>query len=90
MENKLAHKRGGFIKASQFLFFSLIFLQNLCTAQTHGKGFIKMFLPDGHAITAELAVSDDERQLGLMYRKKINSDRECFLFWSRKIFILSG
>jgi uncharacterized membrane protein (UPF0127 family) len=86
MENKLPHKRGGFIKASQLLFFSLIFLQNLCTSQTQEKGFIKMFLPDGYAITAELADSDDERQLGLMYRKKINPDQGMLLVFEQENF----
>ncbi len=80
----MAPKRGDFRKASQFLFFSLIFLQNLCTAQTQGKAFIKMFLPDGYAITAELAVSDQERQLGLMYRKKINPDQGMLLVFERE------
>ena len=86
MENKLAPKLSDFRKASQFLFFSLIFLQNLCTAQTHGKAFIKMFLPDGYIITAELAVSDDERQLGLMYRKKINPDQGMLLVFEQENF----
>ena len=86
MENKLPHKRGDFRKASQLLFFILIFLQNLCTSQIHGKAFIKMFLPDGHAITAELAVTDDERQLGLMYRKKINPDQGMLLVFEQENF----
>jgi len=86
MDNKLAPKRCDFRKASQFLFFSLIFLQNLCTAQIQGKAFIKMFLPDGYAITAELAVSDDERQLGLMYRKKINPDQGMLLVFEQENF----
>lgn len=82
----MAHKRGNFIKISQLLFISLILLQNLCTAQTQGKRFIKMFLPDGYAITAELAVTDEERQLGLMYRKKINPDQGMLLVFERENF----
>ncbi len=38
-----------------------------------------MFFPDGHAITAELAVTDEERQLGLMHREEINSDQGMLL-----------
>lgn len=86
MENKMAHKRGYFIKISQLLFASFILLQNLCVAQTHGKRFIKMFLPDGYAITAELAVTDEERQLGLMHRKKINSNQGMLLVFERVNF----
>lgn len=86
MENEITHKRGNFIKISQLLFISLILLQNLCTAQTQGKRFIKMFLPDGYAITAELAVTDEERQLGLMYRKKINPDQGMLLVFERENF----
>ncbi len=84
--NKMAHKRRYLIKASQLLIFSLIFLQNLCTAQTQGKRFIKMFLPDGYVITAELAVTDGERQLGLMHRKKINPDQGMLLVFERENF----
>jgi len=83
---KMAHKRSYFIRASQLLIFSLLFLQNLCTAQTQGKRFIKMFLPDGYAITAELAVTDEERQLGLMHRKKINPDQGMLLVFERENF----
>lgn len=66
--------------------FSLILLQNLCTAQTQGKRFIKMFFPDGYAITAELAVTGEERQLGLMHRKKINPDQAMLLVFGRENF----
>lgn len=80
-------QKGGFlIKASQLLFFSLILLQNLCTAKTQGKRYIKMFLPDGYAIAAELAVSDEERQLGLMFRKKINPDQGMLFIFERENF----
>lgn len=86
MENEMVYKRGYFIKISRLFFISLMLLQNLCTAQTQGKRFIKMFLPDGYAITAELAVTDQERQLGLMYRKKINPDQGMLLVFERTNF----
>lgn len=79
-------KRGKLIKVIQLLFFCLVFLLNLCSAQTRGKKFIKMFLPDGYTITAELAVTDQERQLGLMYRKKINPDQGMLLVFERENF----
>ena len=37
--------------------------------------FIKVYLPDGFAVTTELAVTDDERQQGLMYREKIDENQ---------------
>jgi uncharacterized membrane protein (UPF0127 family) len=36
--------------------------------------FIKIYVPDRRAITAELAVTDEERARGLMYREKIALD----------------
>ncbi|MBM3297981.1 MAG: DUF192 domain-containing protein [Candidatus Aminicenantes bacterium] len=36
---------------------------------------VKVFFPDGSAVTAELAVTDAERQLGLMHRARLNSDQ---------------
>jgi uncharacterized membrane protein (UPF0127 family) len=37
--------------------------------------FIQVFLPNGKAITAELAITDQERARGLMFREKINPDQ---------------
>jgi hypothetical protein len=36
---------------------------------------VKVFLPDGALITAELAVTDVERSRGLMFRERINPDQ---------------
>ena len=36
---------------------------------------VQLFFPDGRAVTAELAVSDEDRQLGLMFRPKMNDDQ---------------
>lgn len=38
------------------------------------KKFTKVFLPNGKIITAELAVTDEERARGLMFRKEIPED----------------
>ncbi len=37
--------------------------------------FIEVFLPSGKSVTAELAVSDEERARGLMFREKILPDQ---------------
>jgi uncharacterized membrane protein (UPF0127 family) len=54
--------------------FLLIFIFSFAIA-SYSREFIKVFLPNGVSITAELAVTDEERQQGLMYREKIDSDQ---------------
>jgi len=49
-----------------FLFFA---------AEKKEKKFVKVFFPDGFSVTAELAVTAEERQTGLMFREKINPDQ---------------
>ncbi len=47
------------------------------------QAYIRVFLPDGQALTAELAASPEQRQTGLMFREKINPDQGMlFLFES--------
>jgi uncharacterized membrane protein (UPF0127 family) len=44
--------------------------------QDRGKArYVKVFFPNGKAVTAELAVSEDERARGLMFREKILPDQ---------------
>ena len=42
-----------------------------CAGQAAKDKFVKVYLPDGFAVTAELAVTDEARQQGLMYREKM-------------------
>lgn len=78
-------ERVGFsVKMSRFILFSLVFFLSLCSAQPGGKTFVKMFFPDGYVITAELAVTDEERQLGLMHRKTINPDQGMLLVFEQE------
>ena len=64
------------MKKTRILFWSLfVFMLVLFSSGACGKEFVKVFFPDGTAITAELAVTDEERQRGLMYRGKINADQ---------------
>ena len=74
---------GTLIKVSRFFFISFVFLLTLCSAQTRGTRFVKMFLPDGYTITAEIAVTLEERELGLMHRKKIDSDQGMLLVFEQ-------
>jgi len=59
----------------------LVFLTLYCSGQAGKNRFIKVYFPDGFSATAELAMSDEERAQGLMFREKINEDQAMlFLF----------
>lgn len=51
---------------------SLVFL---CSANPAMDKFVKVYLPGNISITAELAVTDEERQQGLMFRDRLNPDQ---------------
>ena len=44
----------------------------------------QVFLPGGEVLYAELAVTDQERQLGLMYRESINADQGMLFVFERE------
>ena len=46
-----------------------------CSVQAGRTRFVKVYFPDGFSATAELAVSDEQRARGLMFREKINEDQ---------------
>ncbi len=46
-----------------------------CAGQAAKTEFIKVYLPDGFAVTAELAVTDEARQQGLMFREKMEENQ---------------
>jgi len=50
-------------------------LVGCCAFAQRRPRFLKVFLPDGAAVTAELAVTDAERARGLMFRERINPDQ---------------
>jgi len=55
------------------LAFAAVF--NLYCQDRGRDKFIKVFFPSGKAVTAELAVTDAERQKGLMFREEILPDQ---------------
>jgi uncharacterized membrane protein (UPF0127 family) len=61
-------KSGAIIGFCLFLLFSTY-------VHTASVSHIKVFLPGGHTITAELAVTPEQRQRGLMFRDGINFDQ---------------
>ena len=59
---------------SFLLVFPTLFLIFI-SAMMKDKRFVQVFFPDGFSVTAELAVTDEERQLGLMFRTEIYPDQ---------------
>jgi uncharacterized membrane protein (UPF0127 family) len=65
------------------LFISTAGLCVLC--QDRGRDrFIKVFFANGKSVTAELAVSDEERARGLMFREKLLADEGMLFVFERE------
>ena len=71
-------------------------LSSLLDAQPASKNFVKIYFPDGDSVTAELAVTPEERARGLMYRKKMGFDQgmlfifgeeDFYSFWMKNMVI---
>jgi uncharacterized membrane protein (UPF0127 family) len=75
MKQKIRFKLRDLKKTRNILFTCLAFFLVLTPLECRKKKFVKVFLPNAFAITAEVAISDEERQLGLMFREKLNSDQ---------------
>jgi uncharacterized membrane protein (UPF0127 family) len=66
---------GRLMKTGLPLLMVLLFgFQVYCQDRSRDR-FIKVYLPGGKSVTAELAVSDEERARGLMFREKILPDQ---------------
>ena len=61
------------MKKALYLIVVVMMLQ--CTGQAGRAKYVKVFFPDGFSVAAELAVTDEERQQGLMFREKIAEDQ---------------
>jgi hypothetical protein len=68
----------------------------VCDVQPESKKFVKIYFSDGDSVTAELAVTQEERERGLMYRKKLGFDQGMLFifkeegfhsFWMKNMFI---
>lgn len=46
--------------------------------------FIKVFFPNGKSVTAELAVTEEEREMGLMFREKVLPDQGMLFVFDRE------
>ena len=54
---------------------ALALLQPFCLRSGSQDRFIKIYFPNGSEVTAELAVTEEERAKGLMFRDKILPDQ---------------
>ena len=63
--------RGTAVMAAAFLAAGVL---AFCRAPEQDR-FVRVFFADGSSITAELAVTDEERALGLMFREKVRPDQ---------------
>ncbi|UCC38482.1 MAG: DUF192 domain-containing protein [Candidatus Aminicenantes bacterium] len=71
------------ISVKLFFFGAALFLA-LSSAQTSREKFVKIFLPNGTSITAELAITDEERQRGLMFRDALLPDQGMLLVFEEE------
>jgi len=75
-----------FIELKRFFFpFLVIFLMLLPVVSSPKKN-IKIFFPNGFSLNSELAVTNEERQLGLMFRDKINYDQAMLFVFEEEGF----
>jgi uncharacterized membrane protein (UPF0127 family) len=68
------------------LLLTTVVMMLYCAGQAGRTKYIKVFFPDGYSVAAELAVTDEERQQGLMFREKIAEDQGMlFIFEEEEI-----
>jgi uncharacterized protein len=67
-----------------------------CQSLNPGDQFVKVYFPGGRSVTAELAVTDDQRARGLMFRETLLADQgmlfvfaeeEPHSFWMKNMLI---
>jgi uncharacterized membrane protein (UPF0127 family) len=58
----------------------------LSYATLTSKKFVKIYFPDGDSISAELAVTPQERERGLMFRKRMEFDQGMLFIFNEEGF----
>jgi len=71
-------------KGRSFFFSFFILFSMLLGTVPSSRKYVKVFLPNQFSLTAELAVTDEERQDGLMFREKINWDQGMLFVFKRE------
>jgi hypothetical protein len=76
--------RSSLVRAGISVLLGLTFgLGAFCQDRGREK-FIKVFFADGKSVTAELAVTDEERARGLMFREKVLADQGMLFVFDRE------
>jgi len=71
-------------KIKSFSSYFMITLLVFCHLVFPSEKFIPIFLPEGQVVYAELAVTDQERQRGLMFREGLNPDQGMLFVFERE------
>jgi len=64
----------------------LLVMSVLSDATLAPKKFVKIYFPDGDSVSAELAVTPEERERGLMFRKRMEFDQGMLFIFSEEGF----
>ncbi len=73
-------------KLQPHLLVLLVVFCLFCLLEARETQFVKVFFPDGSSVTAELAETPEQRQLGLMFRIGINPDQGMLLVFEEENF----
>jgi uncharacterized membrane protein (UPF0127 family) len=80
MSGKTSRGTGPFPRGAILL---LALLQPFCLGSGGQDRFIKVYFPNGKQVTAELAVTEEERARGLMFREKILAEQAMLFVFER-------
>jgi uncharacterized membrane protein (UPF0127 family) len=67
-----------------FIFFVALILFSDAAPKT--QKFVRIYFPDGDSVTAELAITPEERAQGLMFRKNIEFDQGMLFIFDKEDF----
>lgn len=73
-------------KKSTCLIFVLLICLDCSVLGARQIQFVRIFFPNGSSVTAELATTPEQRQLGLMFREGINADQGMLLIFEEEDF----
>lgn len=68
----------------KYWLFLVLMVLLLLASEAVSQKFIQIFLPKGEVIKAELAVTSQERQRGLMFREKLKADQGMLFVFTRE------
>jgi hypothetical protein len=81
MENKSLQ-----IKILSLLILTLLIFTHLYCQSNKRDKFVKVFFPNGKAVSAEIAVTPGEREKGLMFRESISPDQGMLFIFEEEDF----